>query len=524
MRRKDWLVLVGFAAGVLLLRLATLPRSVLDWDESLFLIMGRALLRGEAPYATVWDHSPLGAPILLAFAQMVFGQSVIVLRLVTWLAVTFAAFALYRLGNLLGRQGAGWIAGVCYAVLSLTNTGLAAQRELLFAPFVAAALYLILSCDADAARPARRTGLRFLLAGLLLGFGLQLKYLYVLDVAAVGLIATLVLWPQRPASLRAFAGRTLPYYALLAVGPILFLGLTAGYAALKGSFSDYLYANFIVGGAYVASGKFALADLFKRLIGQVTGSPLLWVSLALTPIYLARARDVARPERRAFLFVLIWLAAAFAGTLISGKLWSHYFLQLLPPLCLLTGLLLTGTLRPDPGYDPVKRNLALILAVAASLLPLIHPPLASSLALLRSCVLRGAELPPDRPAQVAAYLAARVTPEDGIYVADYEPILYYLVDARQPTRYIFPPHLISARFEGVDVNQPLQELDQIMTEQPRYVIRTSPPITNFSNAAYRDALDQYLAERYVIEKQFETTATSEDGPYAVVLHRLRSAR
>ena len=508
MKRNDWLVLAGLGALVLLLRFATIPQSVLNWDESSQLLMGRSLLHGEAPYTAIWDHVPLGAPALFALAQLLLGESVVAIRIVTWLAVTLTAFVLYRLGNLLGRQGAGWIAGLTYAVLSVNRGGLAAHRELLFAPFVAAALYLILSCDAGAARPAQRTGLRFLLAGLLLGFGLQLKYLYVLDVAAVGLIATLVLWPQRPASLRAFARRTLKYYALLAVGPILFLGLTAGYAALKGSFSDYVYANFIAGGAYTTAGKFALATLLERLVGQATGNPLLWVSLALTPIYLARARDVARPERRAFLFALIWLAAAFAGTLISGKLWSHYFLQLLPPLCLLTGLLIAGMVRREPGGDAVKRGIALALLVVVPLIPVAYSGMSSGAALMYRHYVRGAAWPVDGPAQIAAYLAERVRPGEAIYVADYQPVLYYLVSARIPTRFTFPPHLIDPQYRDVVPVRPVEELARIMGQHPRYVVQTTAAAENIGDATFTAALDRYLSEQYVLERTFRDTDAS----------------
>ena len=326
MRRKDWLILAGFAVLVLLLRFATFSRSVLDWDESLMLLFGRSLLRGEAPYAAIWDHSPLGTPLLFALAQLVFGKSVLAIRITTWLAVTATSFVLYRLANPLSRPGAsvGWIAGVSYAVLSLNNEGLAAHRELLFAPFMALALYLILSSGAghlaqegagppavkvDAASPRHRPEIRFLLAGLLLGFGLQLKYVYALDVAAVGLIAVLSLWPARSKGFAGYPARTLKYCALLAVGPLVCLAATAGYTAFKGQFDDYLLSNFIAGITYVRSDALSLSMLFRRLVGQVTWQTLLWLSLALTPLYLLRARDVRREERRNFGFLVIWFAA-----------------------------------------------------------------------------------------------------------------------------------------------------------------------------------------------------------------------
>ncbi len=41
---QPWLALAGFSLLSLLLRFTAFPRSVIDWDESVFLLMGRAFL------------------------------------------------------------------------------------------------------------------------------------------------------------------------------------------------------------------------------------------------------------------------------------------------------------------------------------------------------------------------------------------------------------------------------------------------------------------------------------------------
>ena len=69
MKRRDWLILVGFLALTLVLRFSAFFETVIDWDETNFLLMGRDLLRGYAPYTTVYDHSPIGATLLFALAQ-----------------------------------------------------------------------------------------------------------------------------------------------------------------------------------------------------------------------------------------------------------------------------------------------------------------------------------------------------------------------------------------------------------------------------------------------------------------------
>jgi hypothetical protein len=45
-----------------------MPLSVIDWDESLYMLGARALLHGQFPYVTVFDDKPLGEPVLIAAA------------------------------------------------------------------------------------------------------------------------------------------------------------------------------------------------------------------------------------------------------------------------------------------------------------------------------------------------------------------------------------------------------------------------------------------------------------------------
>ena len=167
----------------------------------------------------------------------------------------------------------------------------------------------------------------------------------------------------------------------------------------------------------------------------------------------------------------------FVGTLISGRLWAHYFLQLLAPLCLLTGLLVASVLRAEQNWDPVKRNIALALLALAPLIPIVYSGMSSSVRLMYHHFARGETLPSDGPTQIASYLKERVQSNEAIYVVDYQPILYYLLPSRLPTRYVFPSHLIDIEDEDVRRIQPLLQLDRIMAQRPRYVVRT----TNSSN-------------------------------------------
>ena len=44
----------------------------------------------------------------------------------------------------------------------------------------------------------------------------------------------------------------------------------------------------------------------------------------------------------------------------------------------------------------------------------------------------------DVPATVAQYVGERIEPGAYIYVANYQPVIYYISETRSPTRWAFP--------------------------------------------------------------------------------------
>ena len=128
----------------------------------------------------------------------------------------------------------------------------------------------------------------------------------------------------------------------------------------------------------------------------------------------------------------------------------------------------------------------------------------------------------DAPTVVADYLRQRITPGEMIYVVDYEPVLYYLLDTPAPTRYVFPPHLIRQDFQEIDRIDALAELDSIMRQRPSYVVRSHLPDENFTSTAYLAALEQRLQEDYTLEASLPVTDTFDGSPIAVDLYRLKS--
>jgi 4-amino-4-deoxy-L-arabinose transferase-like glycosyltransferase len=501
-RTRDGLVFCGALLFVCALRFQAFFRSVIDWDESIFLLMGRDWLRGHVPYTTTWEWSPPGAAGLFAAGQAVCGETVFAIRILTVLAVAVECYLLYRLGRGLGGgDGAGLAAALAYAVYSLNNTGLAAHRELFFAPCITLAYLWLFGGMQEQATAGQISTVRLFGAGLALGAGLQLKYLYVIDLAGVGIaVGGWLLYRHRRMPRRAVV-EVLRAGAALAAGPLILIAVAALLFAAHGLWTDYVHANFVAGAGYVTGQAFDWTTLGSRLTGQVRANPLPWLGLLLAPLVLR-----GHGQRRSILLLGVWLLFALLDAIFSRRLFAHYFLQLLPPLCLLLGLTTAGALRSAGPARRLWRLSAVAIIFAACLFPITFYRLTANAGLVWHHLVNDRPWPVDTPARVSDYLRQRISAADSIYVADYEPVVYYLTDARLPTRYVFPLHLTEPTYSAAGGLDPRAELRLIMAQRPLYVIRRASDRLYLRDAALAADLDRYLEEDYLLE----TTIRGED--------------
>ncbi|MFC7688664.1 hypothetical protein ACFQY5_02465 [Paeniroseomonas aquatica] len=93
---RDLTAAAGLLALAVLLRLPSFLQSVIDPDESLYVLQAREWLRGGWPYVAVWDMHPVGAPALVAAGFAILGESIAAVRLLGAAAVAVTGFLLFR--------------------------------------------------------------------------------------------------------------------------------------------------------------------------------------------------------------------------------------------------------------------------------------------------------------------------------------------------------------------------------------------------------------------------------------------
>ncbi|MCL2927815.1 MAG: glycosyltransferase family 39 protein [Trichodesmium sp. MAG_R01] len=501
---------------------------MLDKDESIYILGADSLLNGNLPYTEIWDNKPPGIFILFSLAMLIFDRSIVSIRIISILATTFTSYFLYRIGATIDqKQGEkiGLLAGVLYAIFSLHNDGAAANAEIFFAPFVTVGFLLLF-------RNRQLSNIKVFMIGLIFGIGMQIKYLVMMDTLALVLLGT---WFRKERKIKEkekeglikILNSTLKFYIIFGIGLILPAIFIAFIYQFYGYFDEYIYATLSANSKYVAMLDFSWSDLVSRLRKQVLGNILLWLCLFWSPIYfVVFARGKFKQERN-LIYLFLWFSCAFLAVLLSKRFYNHYFLQLLPPLCLISGYIiiksvyLPQTLGNEHHYgeaikmkktsNQAQKN-ALInyqlyviirpyLANIVLFFVLIYPfaqagynKLSKNWEFIYYRYIQKIDTWDDREALIAKYLRQRIKSNDYIYVVNYEPIIYYLVPTKVPTKYAFPSHL-TAMHQILPTNY-LQELDNIMAKNPSYILLAEKD--NIS-PEYRNALNQYLEASFFLE-------------------------
>jgi 4-amino-4-deoxy-L-arabinose transferase-like glycosyltransferase len=454
-RHPYWRDALLIAAWVLLVRLPSLPASTIDWDESEYILAAREVLHGYLPYVTVFSERPLGTPLLFAAALGAFGQSVVSVRLLGMICVIMTSLALHGIALRTGlSRGAALAAALLYSAYTASVDGLTTNMEIIFAPFTAWAFWV-------AANPVPPIGFRrqarvIAAAGLLIGLGIWIKYLPALPGCM--LFAMLVgSWWRRRASTKAVAGLA-AIYAVCCLLPTL---LSAAVYIWAGRWNEFWYCNFGFLSDYVGFNPTGTRFVARHIARHLLLTQ--WPLLAGAAIAVALWRD-----RRALVAgAVLWLTAEVLASLAPGTFFDHYFLVLLPPLCLLAACGLDGVVRRV--VVPRLGDLACLgLSLGAAGVPLVA---TTGLALDYQLNIRQ----PDMFRRVAAIIREDGDPNPTAWVVNSEPIIYFLAGLAAPTRFVFPPHLIGGanaytRADPMTRTDAASEVQRILGTHPRYLV------------------------------------------------------
>lgn len=438
--RNNGFLLVCFMGIAVIMRLFSFWNSVLDHDESTYMIIGRDILQGKSLYSEVTDTKPVGIFLFYAGLEFLFGSSIAMKRLVFSLVVGVTAFFLYKISGRIIRQNRVAIAsGLIYIFYtSVWNYhGRSPNTELLFNVCTAGALLFFLS-------PGYRN---YFFGGLILGIGFIIKYLVLFDLLAFVLFFT-ILEASR-------TGRFLNFHLFLRgiIAGLAFsipFGLVNLYFWLGDHFREFYFVTYELPGNYGSNPS--LIRFFVMLLDLA--AKFLPVSFMVLYVLVKKEKPLKREYRW---FFAIWIASVMFAMYIPGKEFSHYTIQLMLPLSLLAGIFF----HPGLIKDRLTRRIfsgKTGWAILAFLIVVIQ-----TVSFVNDIVKN------DYPEEVTEYLEDNLEKGEKVYVSNYAHIIYYLLGIDSPTKYVHSNLLFTDTHKSFKINA-RDEISRIMGIKPRYVL------------------------------------------------------
>ncbi len=437
---KEKYILPLFLLAATALRLFSFFPSVLDHDESTYLIIGRDILHGKDLYTDVTDTKPVGIFLFYAGLQFLFGNSILLKRLVFALVVGATGFLVYKVSKkMFSQKLAALASGIIYIIyVSIWNYhGRSPNTELLFNLCTIGALLLFLKPNL----------LNYLFGGLILGIGFIIKYLVLFDFAAFLLFFFIyeMLNPENRLKVSVWARFIVAGLAFLVP-----FGLTNMYFWLGDHFSDFYFVT------YELPGNYGSSPSITRYIVMLLDFTAKFLPISFLVFYVMFKRNKPWEPKHKWFFIL-WISMVLFAIYIPGKEFSHYTIQLMLPFSLIAGLFFHPLFKPD-------RITALIYSRGFG-----WPAFAVVVISIQVVSFQNEVLKPDYEREVAQYISERMDADDKVFVSNYQQIIYYLLNMESPTKFVHSNLLFTPTHRAFNVNADT-EIRKILGKHPEFVL------------------------------------------------------
>jgi hypothetical protein len=422
--RWSQLLLVAIIARAL-----AFGNPVVQVDEQFYFTVARAMWSGAIPYVDLWDRKPIGLFIVYMPAAALPGMAgVLAYQAMATAAAVATAWIVARFADMAGWRRGAILAGIAYILWLNLLGGVGGQSPVFYnLPMACAAL---LACRPS---PAGYSWRRGIVAMLLIGLSLQIKYSVVFEGIFIGLWLLWLDWQSRRR-----IGSVLGYGLVLVAAALAPTALALFVYARIGALDAFVFANFLA----IFARK---PNPFWEMAGNLAALVLILSPLVAMGLSAWKDRREAEPDVRTFL--LLWLLTSVFGVLIFGTWYEHYGLPVAVPAAACAAGFLGATGR--------GRAATVILLIAA---------LAGQIKVGVERLNRGG------PGGFSRLVAAIGHGPGCLYVYSGNTMLYPATGRCRLTAYIFPSFLIRPRENGAMGVDQWTEVRRILAQRPDVVV------------------------------------------------------
>ena len=427
-----------FLTASMLLRILSFHFSVIDHDESTYLVIANQMLKGDILYVDVWDTKPPGIFLLFAGIISVIGKSIVMLRMCTAGVVAFSAYLLFKTKKAIGStERNSLISGLFLIVfLSMYRFGMAGNTEIFFGSAIMLGLYLIVRYQ-------------FLfLAGLAWGVAMSIKTVAVFDLFAF-FIGGLFLFLMNKIS---FINGIVSLFKLF-LGFIIPTIIIGAYYYSTGYFSEYVEA------CWVVPSRYSSEIIFGDVINFIFNTHLKFFPFFILLYWNVIVRfwkNRKLPEH--YVFIIPWLIMTIIAAILPGKYFNHYILQMAIPICWLSAdiIELEGNWVNRFLAKTINRRILYLVVILGIGINQMH-----------------FFVNPDKSRIIANEMRNELNESDVFYAGNRYQVLYFLLDSDPLTKYVHPSLLTyKSHIRTLEID-PNKEFEKIFNKEPKVVVLSS---------------------------------------------------
>ncbi|PWT84497.1 MAG: hypothetical protein C5B58_04650, partial [Acidobacteria bacterium] len=435
----------------------------LERDEGEYAYAGQLILQGVPPYTLAYNMKFPGTYAAYAAIMSLFGQTITGIHLGLLLANAVTIVLIFLLGRQLANSVVGLVAGMSYAVLSVSPSvlGFAGHAtHFVMLPVIGGTLLLLKATNRQA------FGSLFA-SGTLFSLGVLMK-----QPAVFFALFAVIYLVSNNLHRRLQAEKILLRTLIFGAGVILPLGITCLLLWRIGVFGRFWFWTIDYARQYGSLVPFSQAPRFffysaKEVI--VAGWPI-WTLAGIgivVGLWEQRTRHIA-----GFLLTFLFFSVLALCTGFYFRL--HYFILVLPAVSLLAGVAISRL--SDLSVDRVVVVRSIPISILG--LSLAWPVLAEREFLFEASPVEASRMIyPESPfaesIRIADYLREHTSPSDTIAVLGSEPQIYFYSHRHSATGYIYAYGLMEPQKYASQMQQEM--IRELERARPKFLVSVVMP-------------------------------------------------
>jgi 4-amino-4-deoxy-L-arabinose transferase-like glycosyltransferase len=490
--RWRWLAFALLAVVILFFaairwRLREMP---LERDEGEYAYAGQLILQDIPPYELAYNMKLPGTYVAYAAIMRTFGETTAGIHVGLLLVNAGTTLLMFFLARQLYGDLAGVTAAASYALLSTSEgvLGLAGHATHFVVLMAVVGFLLLVS-----ARKSKNL-VAYFAAGICMGLAFLMKQP---GIVFVIFGAQEVVWRGlKQSSRRSKLAMRLSVYAVGAAIPYL-----ATCAALyrAGAFGKFWFWTVSYAGQYATSTDLIQGLKYLREVAPdlFFGAPVVWCVAAVGLLALI----VERGKSAALSFTVGLLGWSFVGTSAGLYYRNHYFILMLPAVCLLAGKALAWSAEQLALMVRINRYRLRTIGVALFALgwaQAVYAQRAIFFEMAPEKVVRheygGNPFP--EAIEFGRYIREHSEPDARFAVLGSEPEIYFYAQRHSATGYIYTYGLMEEQKFASQMQREM--IDEIERAKPEYLVKVMVP-ASWLRKANSDTAILYWAEKYIAD-------------------------